>query len=323
MKYGIPDSFVRDFSFSGRLQRMKARQIAIIVVSVLALTGLWLLLSAPAADTGEAEQLTIAEPPMRIISMAPSITETLFALGHGSKVIARTRYCAYPPEVLEIPGVGGYFDPNYELILSMDADLVILFPEHEEVRGRLRSFGIPFLTVRQQTLASIEESFVDIAIALGNEPAGRNLAREFREGLASAEAVSAPTRPKTLVVVGRSVAEDYVREVYVAGNDTFYGELVELAGGENCYQGQITYPALSAESIINLDPEVIIEIAVEIADNEKEGFRGQWRPLETVSAVAEGRVHILNQAYAAVPGPRLVQLARDFHAIIESARGHE
>ncbi|NQT40991.1 MAG: ABC transporter substrate-binding protein, partial [Planctomycetes bacterium] len=113
----------------------------------------------------------------RIVSMAPSVTETLFALGLGDRVVGVTRYCKYPPEADEKDEVGGHFDPNFEAIVALRPDLVILLVEQEESRQALNSLGIATLVVRHKDIEGVLESISTIGRVCGaEETAGQLLA---------------------------------------------------------------------------------------------------------------------------------------------------
>src|SRR5438552_2712994 len=99
-----------------------------------------------------------ARPPQRIVSLAPSITELLFALGLGDRLVGVTTYCRYPPAALRIARIGGYLTPSYEALAAARADLAILLPEHDDVRRRVEEIGIPTLRVNHNTLQGILES---------------------------------------------------------------------------------------------------------------------------------------------------------------------
>ena len=96
----------------------------------------------------------------RIISLAPNITETLFALGQGNKVVGVTRFCKYPPEALEKENVGGFFDTNYEAIAALRPDLVILLPEHEKIQKYINKLGLQTLVVHNRCINEILETIL-------------------------------------------------------------------------------------------------------------------------------------------------------------------
>ena len=115
------------------------------------------------------------DAPRRIISLAPSITEVLFKLDLGDNVVGVTRYCDYPPQAEDKPKVGGYFDVNYEMLMSLESDLVILLVEHQDAIVRLEELGIPTLTVNHSRVEGILESITTIAERCGVKGKGKNL----------------------------------------------------------------------------------------------------------------------------------------------------
>jgi iron complex transport system substrate-binding protein len=128
------------------------------VVSVAALiAGAILTVGCGDTSDGVTPGVDGAVAPRRIVSLAPSLTETLYALGLGARVVGVTRYCAYPPEVAELPKVGGHLDPNFEAIVSLDPDLVVVIPSSSENGQRLESLGIRVLEVDQHDVQAVLE----------------------------------------------------------------------------------------------------------------------------------------------------------------------
>jgi iron complex transport system substrate-binding protein len=263
-----------------------------------------------------------APPPRRIVSLAPSITETLFALGLGDRVVGVTRFCTYPAEALEKPRVGGYFDTSYEAVLSLQPDLVITLRPHERARQQLAALGVPTLTVGNETVKGIMDSIERIAEVTHAQPeAGRLLAglreriRRLKEATASAE------RPSVLVSAGRSLGDAGLKEVYIAGRGNFYSEMIALAGGRNAYKGSLPFPAVTTEGLLQLQPEVIFEMTGDLA---RQGLTTsdvvrQWAGLNALPAVASGRVHVLTNDYVTIPGPRFIQTAEDMARALHPA----
>ena len=150
---------------------MAERRELLIVLGLIAALALAILLRSfmPTANTPE---ITIedGERPARIISMAPSVTEVLFAVGAGDQVAGVTRYCDYPPEAARCPQVGGYLDPSYEAVLTLQPDLIVILSEQESSAGRMfREMGLEVLTVEHRDLAGIMESITVIGEAAGRQ----------------------------------------------------------------------------------------------------------------------------------------------------------
>lgn len=251
----------------------------------------------------------------RIVSLAPSVTETLFALGLGGQVVGVTRYCKHPPEVTELPSVGGYFDPNYELMISLRPSLVVLLPGLDELRQRLADLKFDTLEANQESVPEILNSIESVGAACGVGERARELISELR---AQQEEIADKTvglpRPGVLIVVDREMGVGRIRDLYVAGRSTFYDDLLTMAGGINVYDGKLVqYPTLSLEGLLRVNPQVIIEIVPQLAEREltAEDIREDWEDLSSLNAVREGRIYVLAESYAAVPGPRYVRLLAD------------
>jgi iron complex transport system substrate-binding protein len=253
--------------------------------------------------------------PRRIVSLAPSLTETLFALGVGDRVVGVTRYCAHPPEALELPKIGGHLDPNFEAIVSSEPDLVVVIPSSHENRLRLESLGIRVLEVDQHDVEAVLESVSSVADACGVPDRGSALRAELESRLARvASAVAGETRPRTVVVVGHQVGEGAVRSVWVAGPDTFYEGVVEIAGGVNAIDGGVArYPELSREGLASIDPDVVLDViaGLEVRNLDPDEVLAGWEHLTELRAVREHRVNVLMGDQMVVPGPRLPEMVEE------------
>jgi len=258
--------------------------------------------------------------PSRIVSLAPSITEILFALGVGDRVVGVTRFCDHPAEVTAIAKVGGYHDPSYEAIVGLRADLVVLLREHERPRAYLGELGIETLSVGNATTDDILDSIMTVGRRTGAEARARELVEDIRARLARVQERTRDLgRSRVLVSVGRSMGSGSLKDVYVAGRGTLYDEAILLAGGENaCSVGGATYPKLSAEGVLRIDPDVIVDLAADVktAGLTEEQVIADWRSIPGARAVREGRVHVISEVYAVRPGPRFVSLVEDLARIL-------
>lgn len=263
--------------------------------------------------------------PQRIVSLAPSLTEALFALGLGDRVVGVTRFCAYPPEVLELPTVGGHLDPNFEAIVSLEPDLVVAIPSSRESGLRLESLGIRVLEVDQHDVESVLESVSAVAKACGVADRGSALREGMERRLARVEAVVAEApRPRAVVVVGHQTGGDTVRTVWAAGRDTFYDGVVQIAGGVNAIEeGIARYPELSREGLASLDADVVLDViaGLEVRNLDPDVVHAGWMQLSELRAVRENRVSVLAGDHMVVPGPRLPEMveamARALHPELE------
>lgn len=274
----------------------------LLVAPVLAGAVLPAAVAAPAA-AGAA--------PARIVSLAPSITETLFALGLGPRVAGVTDWCRWPPAARELPKVGGHIDPNFEAVAALSPDLVVVEKVHAAAREHLEALDIGALVVEHRDLEGILESLTLIGRACGADSAAAALRADLESRIEAVRArVAERSRPRALVVVGRTVADGSLADVYVAGGGTFLGELLVLAGGENAFAGgAIEYPALSAEGLLRLAPEVVVELAPELAGDpdRQDGLAAAWAGLQEMAGV-EGRVRVFTDDWMLLPGPRCVAI---------------
>lgn len=252
---------------------------------------------------------------LKIISLSPSITETLFALNLGDKLVGKTRFCNYPPEAKEIIEVGGYLDLNYEGVVALEPDLVILLPEHEKIKKHLNELNIKCLEVNNKTISDIIGSIKTIGDSCGAINDATLLISNIDATIAEIkQKTTGLNKPTTIVSVGRTMGEGTLKDVYIAGSETYFSELVEMAGGVNAFQSNRgAYPILSAEGLINLNPEVIVDLAADLKKNNlsKENIIKEWESIGSVKAVKNGRVIVLDSSYVVIPGPRFIFLLRD------------
>ena len=291
-------------------------QTVIILVGALA-----------AAGCGAASDRTPSVPghPQRIVSLAPSLTETLFALGLGDRVVGVTRYCAYPAEARVLPRVGGHLDPNFEAIVLLEPDLVVVIPSSHENKRRLQSLGIRVLEVDQHDVDAVLKSVATVADACGVGERGAALRSTIEDRLADvASTVAGSPRVRTLVVVGHQIGGGAVRSVWAAGPDTFYDGVLRIAGGVNAVDGGVArYPELSREGLTALDPDVVLDMIAGVGERnlDLDEVRAGWRRLSELRAVREDRVSVLEGDHVVVPGPRLPEMveavARALHPELE------
>jgi len=256
----------------------------------------------------------------RIVSLAPSITETLFALDLGDNVIAVSDYCDFPAEVLNLPKVGGYVDPNLEAIVALQPDLVILLANQQRTIDQLQQLNIASLAVRDTTLADIREMITSIGHATQHQFQAQQLIDSIEQKITIiTKKVTHLPRPRVLVTIGHSIGNNQIKTIYIAGQHDFYNDLITLAGGDNAYQDDaLKVPSLSTEGIMQLNPQIILDIFPDADDHDAdlEQVLQQWQALEYIDAVSNNRIYIIEQDYATTPGPRIVKLLEQFAQLI-------
>jgi iron complex transport system substrate-binding protein len=269
------------------------------------------LLCASCAPEKQARPAASAAPAQRIVSLVPSITETLFALGVGDRVVGVTKFCSYPPEATKLPKIGGQVDPNAEAIALLEPDLVVLFDYQDDIRKQVEALGIPTLAVPGKSLANV----LALIDRLGEACGCVERANELRASLESRiEAVrqrcaTVPEQPRVLVSVDR-VLGGGLRGIYAAGDEDYFTTLLEIAGARNaCSSTGIAFPMLSPESVVEINPDAIVDLCVGAVGRgiSKDDVRKDWLALQSVPAVQNNRIWVVTETFATVPGPRSVE----------------
>ena len=253
----------------------------------------------------------------RILSFAPSITETLFALGLGDRVVGVTRYCNYPLQAKSLPRVGGYFDPNYEMILSLKPDMVLILKEHSSIAEFLHKNRICYKVIDNENVNAILRSFTTIGAMFGKTKQADSLVSIFKSELPGA--VPLQDRPRVLLCIGRdNPGSGSVSKVYLAGPKSFYSELINDAGGENAYaDSSFSYPSFSGEGIIRLAPDIIIDLTASVAGVAMEKVRQDWNRLAMVPAVKYLLVFCPVNDFMTIPGPRIGLIVREIKKAVD------
>jgi iron complex transport system substrate-binding protein len=255
-----------------------------------------------------------AKVPSRIVSLSPSTTEALFAIGAGDRTVGRSRFCDYPPEALRLPVVGGYVDPSLEAIVALKPDLVVgaRGPAGHGLLDQLAALGIPTFFPPTESMSEIDAMIEELGERLGLRDSARNLvnrSRQRREEIA--RAVAREERVRVLLVFG-------VTPIVVAGPDSFPNEMLTMARGQNVVTSGKAYTTLGAERLVVLDPQVILDASTMGAPGDTgPGVRPDdpgWREL---SAVRQGKVVVIRDEAVLRPGPRIAEglavLARALH----------
>jgi len=266
-----------------------------------------------------------SQRPMRIISMAPSVTETLFALGVGDRVVGASRFCKYPPEVAGVARIGGLLDPNFEAIVLLEPDLIVMLEEHRQSMPALEKLGLPSLAVRHKDVDGIIESIPTIGRACDAEETARNLVADLEARVQRVRRKTAGlSKPRVLIAVDRTPGVGRPEDVFVASADGYFDRIIALAGGRNACGSTIgRFPVVSAEGILSMNPQVIVDLAIGMDhDRDEKGVLStDWQSLSEVEAVAQRRVHAFKETYATVPGPRFIllleRLARLIHPEVD------
>jgi len=262
------------------------------------------------ALNGVVATTTAAADVPRIISLAPSVTETIFALGAGDQLVGVSAHCDYPPEVRGIARVGTFVTPNVERILATHPDVVIAVPSPGNQRPveALRDLGLRVVVVDAHSVAELEAAIVTIGETVGRAAEARALVARIEARFDTVRARVAEVAPRrVLLLVGHS-------PLIAAGADTVQDELIRRAGGVNLAAGAGRgWPHLSIEFVIAAAPEIIIDTGMQ----DGSGSDTFWRAFPSLPAVRDGRVSGFADDALLRPGPRIGEaaeaLARRIH----------
>ena len=255
--------------------------------------------------------------PKRIVSTAPSLTELLYALGLGDRVVGVDRFSRYPADALNKPKIGDYANPNLEAIAALRPDLVIIPTNPVKLAERLQGLRLKVLEIDQEGIAKLYESFRIVGDAAGAQPQAARLTGAVRAQLEQIRARAAPLRrTRMMFVVGRTPRR--LDGLIVVGQASYLNEIITLAGGENVFRDAVaSYPGVSLEEVLARNPDVIVDMGdmadtVAVTDEHKREVTSLWERLSSVSAVKQHRVYAVASDIYVVPGPRVVDAAKAF-----------
>ncbi len=298
----------------------KARHGKRALTGVL-LLGLIILAAVPAAggcvpkritatdDAGR--QITLDHAPVKIVSMAPSNTEILYALGLGDRVVGVTTFCNYPAETAGVAKVGDSWSPDYEKIVSLEPDVVFAVgtAESELVKG-LEGYGLKVVVLQAATVSQVADDVRLVAKVCGVEEAGETLASELESRI---EAVS---RRVTAVPVEQHPTVFWCldSDLWTVGPNSFISDVITMAGGRNIAADLgMDYGQFSMESLLQADPDVII---VPVLDQSVPAKLAQIAGWSTLSAVKNGRVYQIDPDVVSRPGPRIAEAVEQVAALV-------
>jgi len=278
----------------------------------------------PTLDISRSESISQENSPtyQRIICMIPSVTESVFALGCGDRVVGVTDFCSCPGEAKQKTKVGGFFNPNYERILVLKPDLIITLGKSEKIANFCQRHGIAVLHVEMNSLATIYIDWIRIGEALDCVDRAVDLCHDIKDSLNAIRSRVANRKPKRVFYCMNRTAGTLAGLHTIGRSSQFINELIEIAGGENIFTDLAPGSTrISKEALLQRQPEVIIEPhpGENLGDAEKTKFLTEWQRLGALPAVRNEKVYFPTEDYFMIPGPRLAQtaalMARMIHTI--------
>lgn len=258
---------------------------------------------------------TVAVPadPQRVVALAPSITEMIFALGQGRRLVGATRYSDYPPTARTLPRVGSYIHLDLEKIVASDPDLCIAVKDGnpKSIVLRLEAMGIPVYAVDPRDLATVMETIGELGRLLNASEQAVRIVKRMQariEGV-TAKVAAVSQKPRVFFQIG-------IAPIVSVGSNTLIHEIIEAAGGTNVAAGPNPYPRYSREQVLALAPEVLI-ITSMARQAVFEAVKTEWQRWPDLPAAQTGRIHLVDSDVFDRPGPRLLEglelLARLIH----------
>ena len=274
------------------------------------LAGLLAILAACGAAGGGQGRAAIAGPARRIVSLSPAVTELLFALGAGDRVVGRTTWCDYPPEVRQVPTVGDGLNPDLEAVVAARPDLVVLYRSalNETAADQLARLGIAALLLTQDRLEDLADAARVLGRVTGREPAGDSVAAAIAQVLAA----PAPGLGIRLALIA------WDNPPMVIGGGSYLDQLATLAGAQNVFHDLGSADVVSLETIAARDPDVIVVLSDSTAAGPPAFARRP--PWQVIRAVRERHFVTLAGSLFGRPSPRAPAAVATFRHLLEAAR---
>lgn len=258
-------------------------------------------------------KVSLEGKPQRIVSVAPNVTEILFSLGLGTRVVGVSTYCQFPPEAQKKEKIGGYINPSLEKIIALRPDLVIGAAEGDlkNFVDRLAGLGISVYIINPENVSGVIRSIENIGAVTFTVRGAQQMARTMRVEIETLrKRIQGRPHPRVLHVLS-------LDPLISAGKGTFVDDLIRLAGGQNIAEkATARYPRFSMEEIIRQDPQIIILSSMRSQD-PMAAERKWWHRWENISAVRLGRIYVLDADLIHRPSPRIVKglekMARVIH----------
>ncbi len=248
-------------------------------------------------------QMSVPDDLKRVVSLAPSITEVIFALGKEDLLKGITRFSDFPAATKKLPRVGSYVHLDLERIVALKPDLCIGIKEGNPIAvvRKLEHLGIPVYAVDPKNLNSVLETIIQLGQLLGADPKAKAIVSDLRARIERVKSLVAtsPNRPGVFFQIG-------ISPIVSAGTETYIHELVVMGGGRNLAESPVPYPRYSREQVLGLSPDVLI-ITSMARRASFEGVKRQWAKWPSMPAVQNNRILLMDSDILDRPTPRLIE----------------
>jgi len=254
----------------------------------------------------------------RIVSLAPSVNEIVFAIGMGDEVVANTMFCNYPEESKEKLKIGGYSSISIEKILSVKPTVVVGQDYDEKLNSNLQNLGIHTRIYETKTMNDIKNTIIDLGEYFKKEDNASKIINDINKGLKSLEGIVEDK--KILIVI--SPKKHLRNQIYVAGNYLYFEDMIKASGNKNAYiSNSKSQPVVNVEKIIKMNPDIIVLLApfFEGKKEELEIVKNSWKELP-INASRQNNIYAVDKKYAGIPSHRVIYFMKDFRKILEDVR---
>ena len=288
---------------------------SVLIIFVLSFIGRSWVQGLTREQTSNLLEEVKVDGPNRLVALSPSSVETLFALGLGKKIVAVNRYASYPAEVAGLPKICGMVDVDFEQLLILEPDYVVMLDSQASLLPKFADLAVPTLSVTHDTVEGIINSFSEIAKVCGNEERSALIVTEITSHIDEIKKLIAEKeKPRVLVCIHHSTDVSEPEQIVVCGSAGYHRELIEIAGGVNAYQGPVAFPKLSRENLININPDIIIDLVnSKVSEGRsRESLIKLWDIYDELDAVQNKKIVIADGEEHFLPGPRFLSTLDTF-----------
>ena len=275
--------------------------LAILISAITLLLASGLPLTAKTAEDQLGREIRVPDDPKRVVALAPSITEIIFALGQQDRLKGTTQFSNYPAEAAKLPKVGSYVRLDLERIVALNPDLCIAIKDGnpKAIVDRLQSLNIPVFAVNPRDLESLLLTIQKVGGILNASAKAKTLVEDMRIRLQQVDGLVSgiERQPRVFIQIG-------ISPIISAGSNTFINELIVRAGGINVAAGNSAYPHFSREQVLALAPDVLI-ITTMARSGAFEKAKADWNRLSHMPAVRKNRIYMVDSDVFDRPSPRL------------------
>ncbi|MFO7496277.1 MAG: cobalamin-binding protein [Desulfobacterales bacterium] len=273
----------------------------VIIGAILALTTLQAATAATVIDQ-MGRSVNVPADPRRVVALAPSITEIVYALGCEDRLVGATRFSNFPPAAKRLPRVGSYVHLDLERIVALAPDLCIAVKDGnpKAVIQRLEALQIPVYAVNPVNLGAIGDTILEVGELLNARQPAERLVAEMNARIEAVKSrvAGSRSRPRVFFQIG-------IAPIVSVGSQTFIHELIVAAGGTNVTAGAVAYPRFSREETFALAPEILIITSM---DRNESALKAKvdWQQWPEIPAVRDQRIHLVDSDLFDRASPRLV-----------------